>query len=112
MSKKADIAALKKAGYSLLNPPDPRSDYYPSYLLLVDKPVKKKKTWRNRKNKKAAPLTPEQIADRKERRRIRNRRRRVAMVERYANKSQMHSFDKESKATGKTIAQLIVESWG
>jgi hypothetical protein len=114
MSKKSDIAALKKAGYSLLNPPDPRSDYYAAYLTLRDDADGKVK---KRKGKRASKLCLDSetiqviMEDRKARRIERKRRYRANMIERYSKKSGLHSLESKAKITGKTVAQLIVESW-
>ncbi len=115
MKKKISIAELKSAGYSLINPPVPASDYYPAYLALKAKCADKTKAQKAEalKKKQAARgiLTTEERALIREKRRAKRQRYRDNMVAKYTKKSALHAVPKEAKATGKTVAQLIIESW-
>lgn len=113
--KKISIASLKAAGYSLMNPPVPASDYYPAYLTLKAKSATKTKAEKIRahQKKKASRniLTPEEIELIREKRRAKRQRYRDNMVTKYSKKSNSHDLPQKAKATGKTVAQLIVEAW-
>jgi hypothetical protein len=115
MKKKISMASLKAAGYSLMNPPVPASDYYPTYLILKAKCATKTKAEKAkaREKKKASrdTLTPEEMALIREKRRAKRQRYRDNMTARYSKKSALHAIPKEAKASGKTVAQLIIESW-
>ena len=115
MTKKKSMAALKAAGYSMMNPPVPASDYYPAYLILKAKcagygRAEKAQKWKQKKASRDI-LTNEEMEAIREKRRAKRKQYRDNMMERFSKKSELHDLPSQAKMRGKTVTQLIVESW-